>query len=71
MFWTDRGPKYLLILVICSLVIYMTSSLYSALDNETLEDDNDDEASTKAATVTEVFNIQMNDARSYGGGWGH
>ena len=28
MIWTDKGPKYLLIVVIFSLVIYMTYAMF-------------------------------------------
>ena len=46
MFWTDKGPKYLVMLIIMSLVIYMFSTL---LGSTKIEQDLND-ASNKASS---------------------
>ena len=34
MIWTDKGPKYLLIVIISSLVIYMTYAMFYLNQNQ-------------------------------------
>ena len=49
MFWTDKGPKYILIMVIISLSIYMFYNVFILAETEILEEESIEVRRLKAA----------------------
>ena len=58
MFWTDKGPKYLVMLIIMSLVIYMFSTLLGSTKIEQDLNDASNKVSSWYLPIKHLFERQ-------------